>query len=559
LGQAEIAFLPLTGSAKHAQKVRAKTAFCLHNGFCQKRTTEEENAMKSLTRFVTKFTSLIVAVLSCFDRVRFTGYLPITSGTALEGFVDHVLRIRRCEFMAFAEKQSEIVVEHAKRLAEQAGAEYEFLQGSHRKETIVDKILRERPISQGLICVLCCMECCPSFKLKHGKDRPSLVNARRQQRVLYFYFLDSDLGLIHIRLTTWFPFTAQVCVNGHSWLAQQMLKRRLGFTQQDNAFIALNNPKAAQRLADRFASQKWPKILHRLVRQVNPLLRQPWFRAFSYYWVVDQAELSTDLIFTSREALAGLYPRLLDHAAVNFSAQDILTFLGRRFHPRFDGEVLTTCRKDRWPGARIKHRMKNNWLKMYDKFGLVLRIETVINNPREFRVRRLRTRNGRREMAWCPMNKGVCNLYRYHEVSLAANQRYLDALSVIEDPAPAYCQMEELTEPVVLSGRSHAGFNPASSAHLKLFGAVLNGNHLLRGFRNADIRESLFAPTDQAAERRSQSASVGRMLKRLHVRGLIAKVPRSRRWHVTQKGQHVLGALVRIYHHEIPAGLRTAA
>ena len=203
--------------------------------------------------------------------------------------------------------------------------------------------------------------------------------------------------------------------------------------------------------------------------------------------------------------------------------------------------------------------MKNNWLKMYDKFGLVLRIETVINNPREFRVRRLRTRNGRREMAWCPMNKGVCNLYRYHEVSLAANQRYLDALSVIEDPAPAYCQMEELTEPVVLSGRSHAGFNPASSAHLKLFGAVLNGNHLLRGFRNADIRESLFAPTDQASERRRQSASVGRMLKRLHVRGLIAKVPRSRRWHVTQKGQHVLGALVRIYHHEIPAGLRTAA
>jgi hypothetical protein len=522
-------------------------------------TTLEENAMKALTRFVTKFTSLIVAVLSCFDRVRFTGHLPISSARALEGFVDHVLRIRRCEFMAFAEEQSEIVIDHAKRLAEQAGAGYQFLQGSHRKEAIVDKILRERPISQGLICVLCCMECCPSFKLKRGKDRPSLINARRQQRVLYFYFLDPELGLIHIRLTTWFPFTAQVCVNGHSWLAQQMLKRTLGFTQQDNAFIALDDPKAAQQLADRFASQNWPKILHRLVRQVNPLLRQRWFRAFSYYWVVDQAELSTDLIFTSREALAGLYPRLLDHAAVNFSAQDILTFLGRRLHPRFEGEVLTDCRKDRWPGARIKHRMKNNWLKMYDKFGLVLRIETVINNPREFRVRRLRTRNGRREMAWCPMNKGVCNLYRYHEVSLAANQRYLDALSVVEDPAPAYRQMEELTEPVALSGRSHAGFNPASAADVKLFGAVLNGNHLLRGFRNADIREALFGLTDEAAERRRQSASVGRMLKRLHVRRLIAKVPRSRRWHVTEKGQQLLGAAVRLYHHGIPARLRTAA
>ena len=373
--------------------------------------------MKTLSRFVTKFTSLIVAVLSCFDRVIFKGYLPITNGPALEGFVDHVLKIRRCDFMAFAEKQSETLVNFAKRLAQEAGAEYRFLQGFHRKDKLVDEILRQRPILEGLVCVLCCMECCPSFKLIHGKGRPRLVNKRRQQRVLYFYFLDPELGLIYIRLTTWFPFTAQVYVNGHSWLEKQMLKRRLGFNLQDNAFTALDDPRAAQELADSFAHLNWAKILNRLVRQVNPLMNERWFRSYSYYWVVDQAEYATDLIFTSREALAGLYPRLLDHAAVNFSAKDILSFLGRKFHPRFEGEVLTDCQKDRWPGARIKHRMKNNWLKMYDKFGWVLRIETVINNPREFRVRRMRTREGRREMAWCPMNKGVINLYRYREVA----------------------------------------------------------------------------------------------------------------------------------------------
>ncbi len=128
-----------------------------------------------------------------------------------------------------------------------------------------------------------------------------------------------------------------------------------------------------------------------------------------------------------------------------------------------------------------------NWLKMYDKFGWVLRIETVINNPREFRVRRMRTRQGRREMGWCPMNKGVINLYRYREVSLAANQRYLEALSVVADPAPAYRQVEELTEPVVVSGRSHAGFNLASKADVKLFAAVLDGNNLVLEFRNDTV------------------------------------------------------------------------
>jgi hypothetical protein len=515
--------------------------------------------MKTLSRFVAKFTKLIVAVLSCFDRVIFKGYLPITNGPALEGFVDHVLRIRRCEFMAFAEEQSETLVEHAKQMAHDAGAEYQYLQGAHRKDKLVDAILRRRPIAEGLICAFCCMECCPSFRLASGKDRPRLVNARRQQRVLYFYFLDPELGLIHIRLTTWFPFTVQVYVNGHSWLAQQMIEKCLGFTQRDNAFTALDNPQAAQALADAFVDQDWRKILHRLVRQVNPLMRQAWFRGLSYYWVVDQAEFSTDVIFTSREALAGLYPRLLDHAVVNFSAKDILTFLGRRYHPRFDGEILTQCQKGRWPGARVKHRMKNNWLKMYDKFGLVLRIETVINDPREFRVRRSRIRAGRREMVWCPMNKGVINLYRYREVSLAANERYLEALSVVNDPAPAYRQVEELTEPAVVNGRSHAGFNPARGGDVDLFRAVLDGDNLVRGFRNAEIRAALYGPTEDAQEQRRQSHAVGRMLKRLHVRGLIAKVPHSRRWHVTGKGHQVLGAVVRLYHYGIPAAADRAA
>ena len=414
-------------------------------------------------------------------------------------------------------------------------------------------------ITEGLICVLCCMETCPSFKLLYGKEHPRLINARRPQRVLYFYLLDPNLGLIYIRLATWFPFTVQVYVNGHSWLAQQMLKKRLGFNLQDNAFTALEDPEATQKLADSFATLNWTKILDRLIRDLHPLMKERWFRGLRYYWVVDQAEYATDLIFTSREALAGLYSRLLDHAAVNFSAKDILSFLGRRFHPRFEGEVLTNCQKGRWPGARIKHRMKNNWLKMYDKFGWILRIETVINDPREFRVRRLRTREGRRQMVWCPMNKGVINLYRYHEVSLAANRRYLDALAVVDDPTPAYQQVAELTEPVMVSGRSHAGFNPASAEQVRLFQTVLDGDHLLRGFRNGEIRAALYGTTEDDAERRRQSHAVGRMLKRLHVRGMILKVPHSHRWHVSEKGHRILGAIVRLYHDGIPAAVARAA
>jgi len=81
------------------------------------------------------------------------------------------------------------------------------------------------------------------------------------------------------------------------------------------------------------------------------------------------------------------------------------------------------------------------------------------------------------------MNKGVINLYHYCEMASASNQRYLDALAVVNDPAPAYRQVEELTKPAVVWGRSHAGFNPASGADVRLFQAVLAGEDLLPGFR----------------------------------------------------------------------------
>jgi hypothetical protein len=509
--------------------------------------------MRKILSFIGRFAASILCPLSCFDRVIFKGHLPFVYGGRLEDFVDYILGMRRKDFFAFAERQAQRLVEHAKARAHLARAPYQHLRGKHRKDKLAMDIARQRGVVAGLICVFCCMETCSSFRLAYGEGRPRFERAPRLQRVLYYYYLDARFGLMHVRIQTWFPFTVQVYVNGREWLAQQLLKQRIGFVLQDNAFTELDEPRRAQQLADRFAKLNWQSILSRLARRVNPVLRDRHFQDLAYYWVIDQAEYATDLRFTSRQTLAGLYPRLLNHAALMFSAPDILGFLGRRQHKRFDGEVLTTCKKDRWPGARIKHSVKNNWLKMYDKFGLILRVETVINNPREFKVRRERTRKGQTEMVWCPMNKGVCNLYRYQQVALAANARYLEALSVVDNPAPAYREVGKLVEPKVNNGRRYAGFNPARAADVRLFKAVLHGEHKVRGFRNGDIRVLYFGPTKDRQKKRRQSAAVTRLLKRLHVRGLIIKVPRSRLWHVTLAGHQLMQTVLRLYHDGLPA------
>jgi hypothetical protein len=382
-----------------------------------------------------------------------------------------------------------------------------------------------------------------------------LIFTRRPQRVLYYYWLDANFGLMYLRLQTWFPYTMQVYVNGHDWLARQMTHWGLGFGQHDNAFVELENPQRAQELANRFAKLPWVKQLTAWSRKINPLLKgRSWLSGMSYYWVTEQAEYSSDILFASSAKLRELYPRLLNHAAVNFSARDILTFLGRKLHGNFQGEVVSSLKKGRHPGARVKHRVKENWLKMYDKFGLILRVETVINQPGEFRVRRRCERNGQSQVLWCPMNKGVVNLPSYQRVARIANERYLEALSVVDDPAPAYQQMAHLTQSKKRKKRTYAGFNPARADHAQLFRAVLSGDNLLRGFYNAQIREGLWGQHPSADQRRRQARKVTRLLKRLHLRGLLAKIPHTRRWRVTARGQQVLGALVQLHYH----GLATA-
>lgn len=502
--------------------------------------------MNTVWPFLAKFASLIVCVLHCFDRVIFKGHLAMASAKELERFVDYVLRVRRSEFIkTLAPRWSESLVAHAQRWARKHNRVYLYRKGSFKKDQWAEGLIREQRIERGLVGILCTQETCNSFALVPGEMRPRFISKPRQQNVLYYYFLDPQLGLIHVRLQTWAPFTLQVYVNGHGWLAQQMVRLGMGFVLKHNAFTQLDDPAKTQRQADRFAKLDWTKILTRYGRLVNPLLRKE-LACYRVRWFVDQAEYATDLLFKSPSALSGLYQKLLQFAALTFTPKDILGFLGRKWDRRFDGDVQTEVKTDRLLGTRIKHRMTRNWLKMYDKFSLILRVETVINRPKEFWVYRTRHhRDGTTSPGYFPMNKDVASLVHYQEQALACNRRYLEALAIVDDPAPAYQQLRQLTEPKRVAERSSAGFNPARREDVRLFVAVLDGDHIARGFRNKDIRAALFGSS--APTTRQQSAAVGRLVKRLHNRQLVAKIPRTRRWRVTETGRHLLSLAVKHY------------
>lgn len=491
--------------------------------------------------FISKHRDKIHATLSCFDRLIFKGHLPINYSDSMEGFLAQQGILIK-DFKKFVPKQAERIKLHAIEVAARQGRPYLYLERFVRKEKLAREIAKRDRVNEGLICVLAAVEPCQSFKIAYGKGKPRLRGARRKCLCLYYYYLDPNFGFMHVRIQTWFPFTIQVYVNGHEWLARQMDHAGLGFRQLENAFHWLEDPEKTQRIAHEFVGQKWPRILEAFANEVNPLMGDL-LENMSYYWVTDQSELATDIIFTDRASWQSLYPRLLKYATLCLSAEDVLSFLGRKLHGLFTGEVLTDCKK-RWPGTRVKHRMKENWIKMYDKHGVILRIETVINHPREFKVYRQGKRKGKKVMGWFPMAKGVANLKRYAKVSRMANKRYLEALSLVDDPGPAHHALQKVAKPTRIQGRSFRGFNPLSRDDMKLFAAVLRGEHVIHGFRNADVRKRLFREQRSTENTRRQSARVSRLLKRLHVHGLIAKIPRSRRWRASMRGRHIIAAFL---------------
>ena len=508
---------------------------------------DEDNAMQE---FIVKHQEKIASVLSCFDRIIFKGYLPISFPESMTNFLrDKKVLVK--DFKGFVVECSKALKQHAEDIARRTGRPYQYLKKHTRKEDYARGIAQKDKINDGLVCILSVNEPCSSFKLKYGQGKPELVRDNPRCLCLYFYFIDRDFGLMHVRIQTWFPFTIQVYINGHEWLARKLDRCHIDYQMIENAFVRLEDSSRVQRLADRFVEINLKRILSVFAAKVNPLMKTI-LHGMEYYWVVDQAEFATDIIFKDRSCLEGLYPKLLRHATLCFSAEDVMTFLGKKLNGNFKGELMTSCAK-RCRGARVKHRMKENWMKMYDKHGCVLRIETVINHPHEFLIRRRGKRHGDLVMGWYPMAKRVTNLWRYQQVCLSANMAYLSALASVDDPSQAYNLLNKLCEPATLNAHRVRGLNPLRGDDLRLFAAVLRGEHFIHGFRNRDLARHLESaiPADPSLRKRC-SARITRLIHLLRAHHLVAKIPRSRRYRITSWGTVIMSAAICLRTNDFP-------
>lgn len=499
--------------------------------------------------FLSHFGSLVTAVLNGFDRIVFRGSLLSLMGDGGMFMFLQQAGVKLLDYSSFVTSTSERVKTAAYEEAVGQGRPVQYLQSAATsKEDLARRLLAEHPIDEGLICVLSAVEPCMSFEYHRSADRAERGLKLRPRKCLhlYKYWLHPRFGFMNARLQTWFPFSVQICMNGREWLARQLAGEGChDFKRHDNCFTWLGDPVLAQRLMDEQLTADWPAALDAIAQDLNPrheTIFAHWPQ--EYYWTAYQTEWASDLLFENPRTLAGIYPALVKHAMLHFASPDVMRFLGRKAHGNFTGE-LTTSFKDRPEGVRVKHYCRGNSVKMYDKAGSVLRVETTIANPTDFKVYRPRQDGPDTTLEWRPLRKGVADLHRRAQVSQRSNDAYLDALAVADDDATLASVFDDVAKPTTLGGRRVRAIRIGDPLDLALLQAVSRGEFAISGFRNRDIRKLLYPGQRElpAKEQRSQSGRVSRLLRLLRAQGLICKIPKTHRYRLSRKGQLLTAAL----------------
>jgi len=478
-----------------------------------------------------KYADRLHGVLSCYDRIVLTGSLqPFCYAHGMTKYL-YAHNIRIFDFAQFAEPLTAEIRQNAEALAQAAGLTIEFIRKKNfRKEERIHTLLKKRGDQPGLVHIFSAMEPCTTYKPWHDKPtgKTFLKPAPGKCLHYYFYFIDAELGLCYLRVPTWCPFRLQFYFNGHARLAAQLREKQIPFTLQDNAFTEIADFTSANQLAAAWNVEQLHARLDGWAQTYCPVVKT---LNLAHHWSVWQIEYATDLVFKRREDLQAVYPHLVETLIQAVKPQDIATFLGRKLHGNYPGELGRRLNRVRQLGTRIKYQMGPVSLKMYDKHGVILRLEVTANDVSFFaQYRQVHHRDGTTETKWTKMRKSIYSLPPLRETLLAANQRYLNFLATLATPEVGIRRLNQVTQHVTENQHHYKGFNLLAEEDASVLRLLVRGEFAVSGITSRLLRA--LCPGKTAGQ-------ITRLLKRLRVHGLIRKVGQHYKYYLTELGQQI--------------------
>jgi hypothetical protein len=371
----------------------------------------------------------------------------------------------------------------------------------------------------------------------NGGTYPWIVSSTAMINQWYVYIKDEDFGPFFLKFSSYFPYNAKLCLNGHEYLKCQLRKAGIPFQALDNGIAECADPKKAQALAEGLTPEKIDRLLRKwLAKLPHPFSAKDRAAGYRYQVSILQAEFSLTQVL--RQPVAGrvFFEEVIrenldlgrpDQVQLIFGRQ-----VNRRTPGRFRTRVLTT---GVIPSLHVDY--KHSRIKQYHKEGQALRTETTINDTRDFGV-----------------GKSLKNLPLLRKIGFSANRRLLDVQKITQDCSLGETAFRLVTQPVEVDQQRAAGLRYADPRVQAVLSALLGFMLLARGFTNRQLRERVAGLLGQPPE----SMTAGRMtydLRRLRLHGLIARVEKSNRYLLTQRGIQVALFFTRSYARILRPGL----
>jgi hypothetical protein len=416
------------------------------------------------TEFHKKYSTHIVGTVSCFDRIIISGTL--TNWGYPEAMKSYLLHndIKIFDYVKLAKEINDQIRLQIESIASEHNTEVEYIRSPKQfdKQSNIEILLKQRGTEPGLLKIYSSMETCESYFPYFNKETklPSIKqrSAKRSAKCIhyYIYFIDKILVLCFLRIPTWLPCRVQFYFNGHNYLASKLNKNNIQYTMEDNAFSYISDCKATQELSDDFKAEDIHQWFDIIIKRYVPFLETT---HQSYRWSITQSEYSTDIIFNNSETIKSIYEELVLKSIHTVKPGNIATFFSRKLAGNYEQEVGSKYNKQ-IHGTRIKRFMGANSIKMYDKGKTILRIETTVNDIKEFRVfHEVNTRSGDTVKRYANMKKNIYSFYQLGKLCLLSNSRYLDYIASFTDNSDGKDNLDKLSDKKYENNRSYKGLN----------------------------------------------------------------------------------------------------
>ena len=461
--------------------------------------------------------------VECIDRLYLNGYIPVlqTGGQLVRFMMEHLGQPIPSPVLLQGITQG--FTNKLNAYAKSKGIPIIKFEHGQRKDDIANKERSRRPVRDEVVFMGVAQEKAYAFK-GSKRDKTGYVGFQydRQSTYVnhyYVYLDDEEFGPAFIKICSYAPWGIKLCLNGHEWVKHQLAKRGIAFEQLDNGFLSCADPKALQEICDSLGPKDIERFLAKWISRLPmPLDSKAMQAGYRYALSIGQLEVSLTQVLTRPLRGREFFEQVIrDNLDLGRPDRVQLVF-ERTVTKNTPGRFRTRVIQDGvHPSLHIEY--KRFHLKQYFKEGRALRTESTFNNPRDFGV-----------------NKGLGNLPYLQELGRHINRRLLDVQRVTQNCGMSGESIERVVQPTVTEdGQRAPGLRFGDPRIMALFLALCSFTHLIDGFRNPDLRRTVADLLDLP----HASYTQGQMtydLRRLRLKGIIARLPHTNRYIVTPYG-----------------------